>query len=110
MSYPGIAKEPALLQALYRLTFALGGVGFSVPLGLLIAGMSITAGFTKLLPKWIVASGIIIAMIGELSWLDILLPQALPLIPLTRFPGFIWMIAAGFSLPSTIHRTKAEQK
>jgi hypothetical protein len=24
--------------------------------------------------------------------------KLLPLIPLTRFPGFVWMIAAGFSL------------
>jgi hypothetical protein len=23
------------------------------------------------------------------------------LIPLTRFPGFIWLIAAGFALPKT---------
>jgi hypothetical protein len=110
MSYPGIAREPALLQALYRLTFALGGPGFSVPLGLLIAGVSITAGFTKLLPKWIVILGIVLAVIGELSWLDILFPQALPLIPLTRFPGFVWMISAGLALPKTIDRAKAEQK
>jgi hypothetical protein len=110
MSYPEVAHEPAVLQAFYRLTFALGGPGFSVPLGLLIAGISITAGFSKLLPKWIVILGIVIAVIGELSWLDILVPQALPLIPLTRFPGFVWMIAAGFSLPKTIERAKAEHK
>ena len=110
MSYPGIAMEPALLQALYRLTFALGGPGFSVPLGLLMAGVSITAGFAKLLPKWIVILGIVLAVIGELSWLDILFPQALPLIPLTRFPGFVWMIAVGFLLPKTIDRAQAEQK
>jgi len=110
MSYPGVAQEPALLQGLYRLQFALGGPGFSVPLGLLIAGVSITAGFTKLLPRWIVILGIVLALIGELSWLEILFPKALLLIPLTRFPGFIWMIAAGFSLPKTIERAKAEQK
>ena len=28
MSYPGIAQEPSLLQALYRLAFALGGPGY----------------------------------------------------------------------------------
>jgi hypothetical protein len=31
MSYPGIAQEPALLQALYRLAFSLGGVGLANP-------------------------------------------------------------------------------
>ncbi len=110
MSYPGIAQEPGVLQALYRLQFALGGPGFSVPLGLLIAGVTITAGFNKLLPKWIVIFGVVVAAIGELSWLDILFPQALPLIPLTRFPGFVWLIAAGFSLPNTRERAKAEPK
>jgi hypothetical protein len=41
-------------HALYFLIFAAGGPGFSVPLGLLIAGISVTAGFTQLLPKWLV--------------------------------------------------------
>jgi hypothetical protein len=110
MSYPGIAQEPALLQALYRLTFALGGPGFSVPFGLLIAGVSVTAGFNKLLPRWIVILGLVLAVVGELSWLDILFPKALFLIPLTRFPGFVWLIAAGFALPNTVDRERHEQK
>ncbi len=110
MSYPGIAQEPALLQALYRLTFALGGPGFSVPFGLLIAGVSVTAGFKKLLPRWIVIPGLVVAVMGELSWLDILFPKVLFLIPLTRFPGFVWLIAAGFALPNTVGRERHEQK
>lgn len=108
MSYPGIAQDSTLLQALYRMSFALGGPGFSVPFGLLIAGVSITAGFARLLPRWIVVFGVLVAIVGELSWLEILFPKALPLIPLTRFPGFIWMIAAGFALPS--FRTRSEVK
>lgn len=102
MSYPGIAQNGSLIQALYRLMFALGGPGFSVPLGLLVAGISVTAGFAKLLPKWIILSGLAIAVLGELSWLEIMFPKLLLLIPLTRFPGFIWLIVVGFSLPSTI--------
>lgn len=104
MSHPGVAQDPTLIQALYRLQFALGGPGFSVPLGLLITGVSVTAGFTKLLPKWIAILGIVLAIVGELSWLDILFPKALPLIPLTRFPGFVWVIAAGFALPKSVAR------
>jgi hypothetical protein len=102
MSYPGIAQNGSLIQALYRLMFALGGPGFSVPLGLLVAGISVTAGFAKLLPKWIILSGLAIAVLGELSWLEIMFPKLLLLIPLTRFPGFLWLIVVGFSLPSTI--------
>ncbi|HWD99207.1 MAG TPA: hypothetical protein VG345_09225 [Bryobacteraceae bacterium] len=107
MSYPEVAQNSAAVQALYRIQFALGGPGFSVPLGLLLAGLSITAGFAKLLPKWLALTGVLIAVAGELSWLDILFPRALPLIPLTRFPGFLWLIAAGFWLPRSISREGA---
>ena len=101
MAYPGIAQDPAVLRALYYLTFAVGGVGFSVPLGLLIAGLCIPAACFKLLPKWLVVFGIVLAVIGELSALALVVPSALFLIPLTRFPAFIWLIAAGFALPKT---------
>jgi hypothetical protein len=102
MAYPGIAQDPTVLRALYYLGFAFGGVGFSVPLGLLIAGVCIPAAFFKLLPKWLVAFGVVLAIIGELSALSLVIPQALFLIPLTRFPGFIWLIAAGFALPKSV--------
>jgi hypothetical protein len=101
MAYPGIAQDAAVLRALYYLTFAFGGVGFSVPMGLLIAGLSIPAAFFKLLPKWLVVFGLVLAVIGELSALSLVIPNALFLIPLTRFPGFIWLIGAGFALPKT---------
>jgi hypothetical protein len=101
MVHPGIARDTPLLQALYYLVYALGGPGFSVPLGLLMAGVSVPAGLMKLLPKWIVALGLVLAACGELSWLNLILPGALFLIPLTRFPGFLWLIAAGFALPKT---------
>ena len=57
-----------------------------------------TAGLYKVLPNWIVILGLVVAVAGELSWFEILNVKLLPLIPLTRFPGFVWMIAAGFSL------------
>src|SRR5262245_51646724 len=59
MSIPGIAGDEGLAQALYRLTFALGGPGFSVPFGLLIAGIAIPGGLSGLLPKWLFWSGLI---------------------------------------------------
>jgi hypothetical protein len=101
MAYPRIAQDAAVLRALYYLTFAFGGVGFSVPLGLLMAGLCIPAVFFKLLPKWLVVFGIVLAVIGELSALALVIPNALFLIPLTRFPAFIWLIAAGFALRKT---------
>ncbi|SIO57946.1 hypothetical protein SAMN05444166_5530 [Singulisphaera sp. GP187] len=96
---PGIADSASLARALYFLLVATGGVGYSVPLGLLIAGISIPAAFLRLLPRWLVMLGLIVGVIGELSSLSLIIPQALFLIPLTRFPGFFWLIAAGFKLP-----------
>jgi len=47
--------------ALYYLSYAFGGPGFSVPMGLLMAGVCIPAAFRKLLPKWVVAFGLLLA-------------------------------------------------
>lgn len=102
LARPGIALDPTVTTALYYLGYAFGGPGFSVPLGLLIAGLSIPAMFTRLLPKWLTIFGIALGICGELSWLNFVFPKALFLIPLTRFPGFIWLIAAGILLPSTV--------
>jgi hypothetical protein len=102
MSYPGIASDVNVLRALYYLSFAIGGVGYSVPLGLLIAGISVTSFFMKTLPKWLTISGFVLAIVGELSFLTLVNEDFLPLIPLTRFPGFIWLIVAGFRLPNVV--------
>jgi hypothetical protein len=101
-TYPGVAQENTVLQTVYQIQFALGDPGFSVPFVLLIAGVSVTAGFRRLPPKWLVVFGLVIAAAGELSWIEILVPKALFLIPLTRFLGFVWVIAAGFTMPDAI--------
>lgn len=108
MGHPGIAQDAALTQALYFLDFGLGGPGYSVPLGLLMAGVSIPALFGRLTPRWIAILGLVLAVCGELSWLALEFPKALFLIPLTRFPGFVWMIAAGFALPATTAQLNRE--
>ncbi|HJZ79536.1 MAG TPA: hypothetical protein VKD91_04300, partial [Pyrinomonadaceae bacterium] len=102
MAYPGIAQDVSALRPLYYLTFAVGGVGYSVPLGLLFAGISIPSGVFKLLPKWLVVFGLLLAACGELSWFSLIFPKLLFFIPLTRFPGFIWLIIAGFMLPKAL--------
>jgi hypothetical protein len=99
MAQPLVAHSPALVQAFHYLAVALGGPGFTMPFGLLMAGVSITAGYMKLLPRWVVGLGLVLALMGELSWLSMVIPRAGVLIPLARWPGFIWLIAAGFSLP-----------
>lgn len=101
MLRPAVIGNSAAVMALYYLGFGLGGPGFSVPMGLLMAGISVTAAFMKLLPKWIIVLGLILAVAGELSFLQLAFPKLLILIPLVRFPGFIWLIAVGFLLPKS---------
>jgi hypothetical protein len=107
MSYSGIAQDVSVIRALYYIVFAVGGVGYSVPLGLLIAGVAVPAGYMKLLPKWLVMLGLLLGVCGELSWFSLIFPKLLFLIPLTRFPGFIWLIVAGFLLPTTVARRQS---
>jgi hypothetical protein len=71
MLHPGVIEHPSVVVALYYLGYALGGPGFSVPMGLFLAGVSITAGFMKLLPKWLVLIGVALAIAGEVSWLHL---------------------------------------
>lgn len=100
MIHPGVALHSGAVIALYYISYGLGGPGFSIPMGLLIAGISITSAFMKVLPRWLVVFGVILAVAGELSWLHLILfPRLLFLIPLVRFPGFIWLICVGFLLP-----------
>jgi hypothetical protein len=98
LGHPVIAQVPAITQALHYLAVVLGGPGFTMPQGLLMAGISIPAGSTKQLSKTMVVFGLILAVIGELSWFSMLSPFAGILIPLARWPGFIWLIVAGFQL------------
>jgi hypothetical protein len=100
MAFPGLAQNEALANALYRLSFALGGPGFSVPFGILILGLAITGGLSRLLPKWLAVPGLLIGIVGELSWFTLFFPEALPLVPLTRFPGFAWLVLVGLRLPA----------
>lgn len=108
MIHPAVAGSPSVMLGLYYLSFAFGGPGFSVPMGLLIAGISVPSYFMKLLPNWLVVFGMILAVAGELSWLHLFLPKALFLIPLVRFPGFVWLIAAGFELPKAMGSRRPE--
>jgi hypothetical protein len=96
---PVIAQTPSSILALNYFSYALGGPGFSIPMGLLMAGVSVSAGLSKLIPKWVMILGLFLAACGELSVFHLIFPQLLFLIPLTRFPGFIWIVAVGFTLP-----------
>jgi hypothetical protein len=51
------------------------------------------------MPRWLCWFGLVIAAIAEVSVITMVVPAASLLLPVARFPGFIWMIAAGFAMP-----------
>ena len=104
MGHSMIAQVPVLTQTFHYLAVAFGGPGFTMPQGLLMAGISIPAAHWKLLPKWMVVLGLALALTGELSWLSMVIPKAGILIPLARWPGFIWLIGVGFALPKSAEK------
>jgi hypothetical protein len=105
LSSPGVAEGAADARLLQLLAFATGGPGHVVPLGLLLAGASITGGVTRLLPRWLMWFGIVLAAFAELSTLTLILEPAAFLLPLARFPAFIWILCVAVMLPSRRSRT-----
>ena len=99
MARPGITDDVQLTRALYYLDFGAAGPGYSVPLALLMAGVSVPLLFYRFVPKWIGVFGLVLAGFGVLSWFSVEFLPATFFIPLTRFPGFVWMIAVGFAMP-----------
>ena len=108
LSQPGIATEAGATRALQLLGFATGGPGHVAALGLLLAGVSVPSAFAKLIPRWLVWLGLIVAAICELSALSLVFPIAGILLPLGRFPAFIWLIGAGFTMTRSRARREAE--
>jgi len=104
LAQPGVASQAEMTRAVHLLAFATGGVGFVVAFGLLLAGVSVIAWFTKILPRWLVWTGLVLAAVAELSSLSLVFGPISYLLPVARFVGLVWMIATGFLLP----RSRAE--
>jgi hypothetical protein len=101
LSEPGVTSSGPLVRALQDVSFAAGGPGHVAGLGLLIAGIAVPGLLVRLLPRWLAIAGLVIGVISEFSTLTLLLPGAAVLVPIGRFAGYAWLIAAGFLLPRT---------
>ncbi|MFI6603214.1 hypothetical protein ACIBHX_43825 [Nonomuraea sp. NPDC050536] len=97
-------QAPAVVPVLQDLSFATGGTGHVVFLGLLVAGIAVPGWLAVLLPRAFALAGLVIAAIAELSTLTLLVSDAAFLLPVARFTGLAWLIAAGFMLPRTRKR------
>jgi hypothetical protein len=98
LSVPEVAASASVVKAIVFLNFLFGGVFYAVGFGLLAAGVSVTCYFMRLLPRWLVALGMLIALTGELSSFSLIAYPANFFIPITRFVGYIWMILVAMAL------------
>ncbi len=98
MSVPEVTASAPVVKAIDFLNFLFGGVFYAVGFGLLAAGVSVTSYFMRLLPRWLVALGMLIALSGELSWFSLIAYPANFFIPITRFVGYVWMLLAAIVL------------
>ncbi len=98
-SRPEVTGDAALTHALAFLAFIAGGTGYAVGLGLLCAGIAVPAFILHLMPRWLAVVGLVLAVVGEAAWLSMLVEPLQYLIPVARFLGGLWLIAAGFALP-----------
>lgn len=99
LSRPEVTSDPALVRALYYLTYLTGGPWHVVTLGLLIAGIAVPSLIVGLLPRPVAWTGLVIAGLAELTTLVLIWSALSPLLPVARFSGLIWLIVAGALLP-----------
>jgi hypothetical protein len=102
LTRPGIGETAGAVPALQAISFAGGGPGFAVLLGLFIAGVSIPAGLHRLMPRWLMYLGIVVAVACELASLSLLNFKAAYFIPVGRFVSIVWMIGVSLTLPASI--------
>jgi hypothetical protein len=98
LTRPGVAAAPGAVAALQSLGFDGGGPGFAIFIGLFIAGVCIAAGTHKLLPRWVIGLGMVVAAAGGLSSLTLLNFTAGYFIPVVRFLSIVWMLAVSLFL------------
>ena len=98
LSLPEVSASAQVVKAIFFLCFLLGGAAFAVGFGLLAAGVSVTSYFMRLLPRWLVALGMLVAITGELSWFSLIAYPANFFIPITRYLGLIWMVSVAVAL------------
>ncbi|MEV7546574.1 hypothetical protein [Streptomyces sp. NPDC089915] len=106
LSRPEVAEHAEAVRALQYLAFGLGGPAHVVLLGLLVAGIAVPGLLAGVLPRTLALTGLAIAAVAELSTLVLLTDAAALLLPIARFAGLLWLVAAGFLLPRRRVRTE----
>jgi hypothetical protein len=98
--------SPALARALADLGFAAGSAGFVVPLGLLLAGVSVPALILRLTPRPWAWFGLVVAAVSLLSTFILLTSAFDPTLPVGRFGSLIFLVAVSVVLPHSRHELR----
>src|SRR4029077_17455906 len=96
--------SPALAKVLSDLSFAAGAAGFVVPFALLIAGVAVPSLILRLPPRPPASGGLAVAAIAMVSTLTLLTSALDFTLPIGRFGGLIFIVAASVLLPTSRHR------
>jgi hypothetical protein len=89
----------ALVRALQDLAFVAGGPGHVGFLGVLVGAVSLAAWSGRHLPAWIAGLGGLVAALSILSIFTLIFDDASSLLPVARFPTFIWLLVTAMALP-----------
>ncbi|MFI2279116.1 hypothetical protein [Nocardia beijingensis] len=93
LTVPEVIESPHQVRALHTLAFLAGGPANVVSTGLLIAGIGLPALHLR---PWLARVGLVIAIAGLVTTATLMRTEAAVLLPLARFTGMAWLIAAGF--------------
>ncbi len=107
LAQPGVRDNIGVARAFQDFAFLTGGPGHVVPLGLLIAGIAVVAAFGQLLPRAVAFTGVAIALAAEVATLSVAVHGFAILLPIARFAGYAWLIAAAALLPRNRQRSNA---
>lgn len=102
LTRPGVAAKPGAVAVLQAIGFDGGGPGFAMFMALFVAGVSVAVGLKKLIPRWLMWLGMVVAVAGEASALTLLNFTAGYFIPVARFLSIVWMLGFALTLPVAV--------
>ncbi|GLZ81111.1 hypothetical protein Afil01_59180 [Actinorhabdospora filicis] len=91
---PDVLTSAPAARLVHDLSFLTGGPGHVAALGLMIGTAALGLAKSRTIPSWLTVLGAIVGVAGILSVASLMTETAAYLLPIARFPGFIWIVGA----------------